>query len=288
MTAFCVDCGKPLIKRSATRCKRCSKLHHWSDPAYRNKSVDGMKRAGANNLYLRQGRSERVIKQWADGDESKLRQAVKQGWQNGSYVNLVKAGQSPDDVAKRADSMKERWQDPEYIELFRVSQAEGLATPEAKVNKSVATKRRWDDPESRRKLLDGIFGVAPKPSKLELSVLAHFDLLNLHYIPQFRPRDLYRFYDALIPDLQTLVEVDGDFWHHSDWAAVNGIVEVDTAKNKWALANGYNLVRLRESYLHQFGIDVHTEDALGMLLDLNECPVVLTHNGVDWIVQVAV
>ena len=36
---------------------------------------------------------------------------------------------------------------------------------------------------------------------------------DIKYIYQFEAKDIHRYYDFYLPDRNTLIEVDGDYWH---------------------------------------------------------------------------
>jgi len=88
---------------------------------------------------------------------------------------------------------------------------------------------------------------------LESKVLIALEELGLKYIDEYRPKGTRRIFDFYLPDLNILIEADGDFWHYSEWAEKNGHTKRDKTKSKWAIDNGYKLIRLRESDVEKFG-----------------------------------
>lgn len=276
---YCTDCGKPLSSNKPIRCKRCAIIFKWSNPDYRRKSVESFKRSAIQNPELRRGRSERAKQQWSGGDDSKLRQAIKQAWKQGHFANMIKAANTPEAKAKQSASMILRWQDPDYIELVTHNRNEAFKRPEEYARKSADVKRRWQNPEFRRKMLDTWFSkMSPTFSKLELQVQAYFDTLGIAYETQFTIKGLLRFYDIFIPEIRLIIEVDGDFWHHSAWVIAQGIELIDDTKNVWALSNDYSVLRLRESDLTERGLEAHTEDGLMTFLNCDTRPVLLRYN----------
>jgi very-short-patch-repair endonuclease len=96
----------------------------------------------------------------------------------------------------------------------------------------------------RQKLLERVNPLLNwKENRLEKDVRQQFETLNLTVIRNKRSDTkilgAYRFFDFYIPELNMLVEVDGEYWHKNR-------TEVDTAKMKYALENGYDFVRISD------------------------------------------
>lgn len=167
-----------------------------------------------------------------------------------------KASQSALKVAKEKPSLRK----------FRSDMQKLVNTPELKIKKSLLAKQMWNDPNTRQRMVDGIAKASAKgnnkPSNLELRVGACLTDLNLTYKSQFRPRGIHRYYDFYLVDMGLIIEVDGDYWHHSERALSEGVELIDDYKTAWALANGYNLLRLRECDLIAIGISEHVNDGL--------------------------
>jgi len=80
------------------------------------------------------------------------------------------------------------------------------------------------------------------------------DVLEIKYQQQFKAESIGRFYDFYLPEHNVLLEIDGGYWHLDPRlyeAPINSIQKrnkrVDELKNKWALTNGYVLLRFWES-----------------------------------------
>ena len=50
-------------------------------------------------------------------------------------------------------------------------------------------------------------------SQLELTFISILDDLNIEYTRFYYAKPIKAFYDVYIPQFNTLIEVDGDFWH---------------------------------------------------------------------------
>lgn len=92
-------------------------------------------------------------------------------------------------------------------------------------------------------------------SGLEKTFANILDLLNIKYTQFLYAKDIKAFYDFYLPDFNTIIEVDGDFWHcnpdtrHKDpkYSTQKTNLERDKIKNDWALNNGYKIIRFWEN-----------------------------------------
>lgn len=108
------------------------------------------------------------------------------------------------------------------------------------------TIRRNDTPKERKHPEYGT-------SKLEDRFAKDFlDKLNIVYQTQFKAESIGRYYDFYLPASNTLIEVDGDYFHSfgllyeqmSPMQKKNK--RVDEQKDKWAREHGINLIRIWE------------------------------------------
>lgn len=111
---------------------------------------------------------------------------------------------------------------------------------------SVSMTRSWRDPYHRRNKLEGLArNQRRRTSNLERAIKAllddYFDGVIYQYVPDENDDDA-RIYDFYIPSTDTLVEVDSDYWHSSDYDQKR-----DKEKEAWALKHNYNFVRIKES-----------------------------------------
>lgn len=85
-----------------------------------------------------------------------------------------------------------------------------------------------------------------KETALEAFVRMYFEQAGYSPQTQFRAEmvESTRFYDLFVPELNLLVECDGEFWHTRE-----DRIAVDRVKNKWALKNGYSLLRISDADL---------------------------------------
>ena len=89
-------------------------------------------------------------------------------------------------------------------------------------------------------------------SKLETDFEQILKKLGVKYQRQFHAKDIKRYYDFYLPELNVLVEVDGDFFHSYGlvYEQMNPMQKknhrVDEIKNEWAALHGYALIRIWE------------------------------------------
>jgi DNA mismatch endonuclease Vsr len=91
-------------------------------------------------------------------------------------------------------------------------------------------------------------------SKLEKTFANILDLLDIKYKTFFYAKDIKAFYDFYIPEYNTIIEVDGDFWHcnpikfpEPQYESQKKNLIRDKEKNEWAINNGYKIIRIWEN-----------------------------------------
>ena len=94
-------------------------------------------------------------------------------------------------------------------------------------------------------------------SKLELTFISILEDLGIEYTRFYYAKPIKAFYDVYIPQFNTLIEVDGDFWHCNPKIYTEAIYESqkknilrDHEKNTWAVDNGYSIIRFLEYYIN--------------------------------------
>lgn len=91
-------------------------------------------------------------------------------------------------------------------------------------------------------------------SKLEKTFANILDILDIEYQQFFYAKDIKAFYDFYIPKYNTIIEVDGDFWHchperfpNPEYETQKRNIQRDEIKTQWAIDNGYKLLRFWEN-----------------------------------------
>jgi very-short-patch-repair endonuclease len=90
-------------------------------------------------------------------------------------------------------------------------------------------------------------------SKLEKTFANILDLLDIKYVTFFYAKEIKAFYDFYLPESNTIIEVDGDFWHCNPtkfplpkYESQKKNLIRDKEKEQWAKDNGYKLLRFWE------------------------------------------
>jgi very-short-patch-repair endonuclease len=138
--------------------------------------------------------------------------------------------------------------------MKQVSNKKNITKPKKTVRKRTVSKVR----KTTRKTVR----VHPKfgTSKLEEDFARDFlDKLKVRYVYQFEAKDIGRFYDFYLPDVNLIIEIDGSYFH-SDPRLVkeenmNPMQKrnkrVDEYKDRWALIHGIPLIRFWEKDIRE-------------------------------------
>lgn len=151
-----------------------------------------------------------------------------------------------------SERMKAYWADPHsWVNTFEYR---------AKLSKS--HKSRMERPDQQEQLAKAR-DAWRSPSNLELLVQQALTELGINYISQYQPEGCKRFYDLYIPDMNLLLEVDGEYWHHSAISESYGVTANDAFKTQWAIYNGYAIIRVRERVIKELGALEAVRRAIG-------------------------
>lgn len=101
-------------------------------------------------------------------------------------------------------------------------------------------------------------------SKLEVTFQNILELLDIKYQKFLYAKEIKAFYDFYIPELNIVIEVDGDFWHcnpnskHAEakYKSQKKNQIRDKEKEQWLKDNGYKLLRFWESDINNNIIEV--------------------------------
>jgi very-short-patch-repair endonuclease len=177
----------------------------------------------------RDGRTGKTQKHWTE--ESKRLHAKKTG-------DRMRGKKRP----KHAVALKLAW------ERKRKEWTDGL-------RKAMTSERRAKCSESmqRRLARDG-YHLGWKMTKLEKFLEGQLKSRGLTVQRQRRSADRimgrYRFYDFFIPEMNLLIEADGEYWHRKE-----GRIAIDKAKQEMAIASGHSFARISDKDI-QLGLDV--------------------------------
>jgi len=203
------------MRRDSALCRSCSAKRKWSMPGFRDRVV--MAQVGTkHSAERRAANSERMKRMWASG---RLGGAVFR--------------------AKLSANMRRMWRDGVLSRTLSAERRHAIREQ---------TKQMWADGMFDRRCL-------ARPTVLERVLAVALDQMGLDHEPQYRPGGSRYVYDEYVPSRNMLIEADGEFWHHSEWAVRHGRPDVDARKERWATENSYMFVRLRESEVEENGME---------------------------------
>jgi very-short-patch-repair endonuclease len=143
----------------------------------------------------------------------------------------------------RSTTMKRLREDPEFVK----KQVEGASKAMTELNKdpefaalnSAQTTERWKtDPSFVESQRHKLFKQAPESQRQLFELLQNLGFtIQYEYIIGFE--NGRRFYDFFFTNLNTLVEIDGDYWHDKVNDPANEKLKTELAK-----INGFKLIRV--------------------------------------------
>jgi len=273
----CDLCGK--YTKGNTLCRSCSAIIRNSSPIYREAISKAVKAAHARGDYddvdwNTEAKSAAVKRAWLSGvygEDWRIKQSKAH---KGKSINLT------EEVRRsKSDKMKVVWASGLYEGIFDGEEYRQLAsertklawkegrldhnglqsgphtipgTPEfiEKYRKiSIGVKKAWEDGR-----------LQCNPSNLEKIIAQALDDFGVEYLTQYNLTG--RRYDLYLPELNLLIEVDGEYWHYSETAYSRGQPVKDAEKNNIAISLGYDMVRLHERDIHKYGAQYIVKEIL--------------------------
>lgn len=187
---------------------------------------------------------------WADDPDGKKRRAIsdraKAQWQDPAYREKMVGvsrehaekirGQPLSDEHRLAVSkgLKQAWAEGKWDNRDY--------NEESKRKRSEAIKQLWQNGHYDNMLVQ----IHQNPTSLEIDLASVLDWFGLGHVSGYRPEGCSYIYDEYVPELGLLIEVDGEHWHHSEWAKEQGVPEKDARKDQWAADHNYRIVHVRE------------------------------------------
>lgn len=226
--------------------------------------------------YIR-GHAARVNNNWGHNPEvlKKSHDTQKKMYANGE-LTIWNKGLNTDDprVKKYGESISNNVERGELISkaLSGVSKSE-----EHKLKLSETAKIRWADPKEREKqshkrmlwMKNNDFTVKSKTEEIINSILMTLGLKeDIDYDRQFYIRGIKGYFDFKIRKTNTLIEVDGDFWHCNPntkfktpvYECQFKNIKKDKIKDDWCKDNNINLIRFWE-----YDINNNLDDVINRL-----------------------
>ena len=194
------------------------------------------------------GHQSRLEGHWGDLKSEKRVNAIintrKQKFQSGEYNHILNQVSKP-----RSEEIKQK-----------ISKSgTGVSRPKAdgfgigRIH-SQQTKDKMSETAKDKWIIGDIGKRKYYTSKLEKTFANILDLLDIKYEILFYAKDIKAFYDFYIPEYNMIIEVDGDFWHCNpdrfpipQYESQKKNLIRDKEKNKWAVNNGYKIIRIWEN-----------------------------------------
>lgn len=179
---------------------------------------------------------------WNDKDRvAKIKQTRKNKFESGEYDHVIKAikkSRKDPDFGKKISKGAKGKPKPKP-EGFGVGRKHSKETKEKMSNSAIQRILKTDQNHT---------------SKLEEKFSIILKTLNIKYTQWFYAKEIKAFYDFYIPLKNTIIEVDGDFFHCNpnsqysipEYKTQKKSLKRDKEKNQWAKDNGFKLLRFWE------------------------------------------
>ena len=185
---------------------------------------------------------------WGDPKSEKRIKAISEGrkkkFQSGEFNHLLEKFKQP-----LSEETKTKISKANKGKIHIVPEGFGIGrthSEETRKKMSETALKKWDDGNIGEK--------KHYTSKLEKTFANILELMGIEYERFFYVKEIKAFYDFYLPKYNTIIEVDGDFWHCNPdkfpipkYITQQTNLERDKIKNQWATDNGYNIIRFWEN-----------------------------------------
>lgn len=231
----CSVCGETCIQNP---CYTCSALLSWEDNEDRKAWLSKRQERLWSDPEYRKRNSQGIADAWNEERKEYYRELRKEFWTDEMREYFSR-------------THTERWADPD----FRAKMDEINSSPEVRQRKAEAAAK------VQRKRFN---------TSIEIKTKAVLTQLDVSFKFQYPLGG--KVYDFYIPQIQLLIEVDGDYWH-----SLPENIENDAIKNQIAEDYGLKLVRFSESDINSIGAHtLITEHVLPLLDSQNIIDIVET------------
>lgn len=208
-------------------------LHHpeiWGDKS------DPARAAKAATTYKERYAKGEIVNPWKGKTKYEIAHIMKFSIYSSKEHNPAKAKET-------SEKLKGVKKSPEHIANMKIAVEKYCHTPEHK-KKCSDIKIEWIKKNHKQ-----------YTSKLETYFIDNYLVPNkVGFERNFYGKEIKSFYDFYIPRCNTIIEVDGDYWHcnpakysEPKYTPQKKNVERDAVKNKWAVDNGYTILRFWET-----------------------------------------
>jgi very-short-patch-repair endonuclease len=162
-------------------------------------------------------------KKYSEEQMGKFRAATKSLWTNPTYAAKVRdANKKPEANAYRTHEWKEKIGATNKARWARLSEEE---------------KARWAKSVEPGRIKAVYAASRTRPTSIERKL---YEILNELEIPHEAQYQIGKYVvDALIPNINLIIEADGEYWHSKPEQ-----IEKDKIRDKWLTEKGYQIIRL--------------------------------------------
>ena len=223
----------------------------WSDPEYKAKHSAGIKKAWDESPPERREKISQLSSNLSDETKQKRSEGLKRAW-------AERSDECKEEIATKCRLTWKNKSEEEIAEHGRIS--------------SENSKRWWASmtPEERRerneeniKAMHAAVGT-DGPTSIEIAIQRALNQLGIehevHKVIGYLTVDIY------IPELNLVVECDGNYWHNQPKQK-----HADIKRDYWLRSQGYKVVRIWESEIKQSAM-MTIKTVLGLADDETELP----------------
>jgi len=197
----------------------------------------------------REKQSERQNERWTDEAREAVKEERRARWENPEFRERVITSNTGKKLNKEtkykiAEKAKDRWSNPEFKEKMKPINKEAAKKRDMTGARNGMYGKNHSD-EARLKMTTALWKrLKDNLTPLELIVARTLDSLDIIYEPQ----KIIGFYvvDFHIPSLNSIIEVDGAFWHNKPDKK-----DRDQRRDHWLRSKGYKVIRLSEASIKE-------------------------------------
>ena len=207
----------------------------WEDPEYRARQIE-KKRGRKHSEETKRKISESNLGKKMSAESRAKMSAAKKGipkteeWKQGVSAKTKGRVMSAETRQRMSTGQKALFNDPEYRKRRGEQTRRFWATLTPEEKSKIALPGRLACLEATRHRA---------PTKIEGAVAAVLDHLGVQYEQQI----LFKYYvaDIYLPDHNTIIECDGDYWHSTP-----KMIAHDKKRDRWFTKHGIGVIRLWE------------------------------------------
>jgi len=224
--------GVKAVKSPEVRAKQ-SKLteKRWADPEYKAKHSAGIKKAWDESPPERRENLRIWASNLPDETKQKRNESIKQVWDD----------RSTEYREEIADKLRQNWQNKSKEEKQAFS--EMVSKQRKEYWASLSPEERQEHTKEIVKAGHAAAGT-DKPTSIEIAIQQALDKLEIKY--EAHKVIGYLTVDLYIPELNLVVECDGDYWHNLPEQK-----HADMRRDYWLRSQGFRVARIWEKEINE-------------------------------------